>query len=246
MPDSDKTIHPVPHNRVFVSLGVLFLWVGWYGFNAGSTLDIAGYGANASRITVTTTLAAAAAAITAMIFQLMTTKPAFTNYDVMAPLNGILAGLVSITAGCNVVSPIGSIGIGVIGAIVYSMSSGILKRLRIDDPLDAFSVHGACGIWGVVAVGFFGVREYVCGSADSNCITIPGQTAMQIVGVLLIILWTSVTSTVLFAILKLTRLLRSSEDSEVIGLDMDHHLGYTGILRYRQEKELTTGEMDIE
>ena len=164
----------------------------------------------------------------------------------MAPLNGILAGLVSITAGCNVVSPIGSIGIGVVGGIVYSLSSAILKRLRIDDPLDAFSVHGACGIWGVVAVGFFGVQEYICGEADSNCISIPGQTTMQIVGVLLIILWTSVTSTVLFAILRITRLLRASAESEIRGLDMGHHLGYTGVLRYRQEKELTTGEMDVE
>merc|ERR1711934_1331827 len=114
------------HNRVYAALGVLILWFGWYGFNAGSTLDIAGYGTNAARITVTTTLAAAAGAIAAMIFSLMTTKPACRSYDVVAPLNGVLAGLVSITAGCNVVSPIGSIGIGVVGGIVYSASSGIM------------------------------------------------------------------------------------------------------------------------
>merc|ERR1719183_1659622 len=246
MPESDKTIKHEAHNRVFASIGVLLLWFGWYGFNAGSTLDIGGYGNNAARITVTTTLAAAAGAITAMIIQLMTTKPACANYDVMAPLNGILAGLVSITAGCNVVSPIGSIGIGVVGGIVYSLSSCIMKRLRIDDPLDAFSVHGACGIWGVVAVGFFGVQEYICGEASSNCITIPGQTAMQIVGCLFIILWTAITSTILFAILRVTRLLRAYDEREIRGIDTEHHMGYTGVLRYRQEKELTTGEMDIE
>merc|ERR1712099_73510 len=109
---------------------------------------------------------------------------------------------------------IGSIGIGVVGGIVYSFSSCIMKRLRIDDPLDAFSVHGACGIWGVVAVGFFGVREYICGSPDSNCITIPGQTAMQIVGVLLIILWTTVTSAIMFLLLRLGGQLRVTEDVE--------------------------------
>ena len=162
------------------------------------------------------------------------------------PLNGVLAGLVSITAGCNVVSPEGSIGIGFLGGIVYSVSSAVLRILRIDDPLDAFSVHGACGIWGVVAVGFFGVREYICGEADSNCITIPGQTAMQIVGVLLIILWTSVTSAILFGLLRVGKMLRVSEDSEIRGLDMDHHLGYTGVLRYEEELKSTTGEMDIE
>ena len=245
-PDSDKVIKHEPHNRVFASLGVLILWFGWYGFNAGSTLDIAGYGTNAARITVTTTLAAAAGAVAAMIFSLLTTKPVCRSYDVIAPLNGVLAGLVSITAGCNAVSPEGAIGIGFIGGIVYSVSSVVLRILRIDDPLDAFSVHGACGIWGVVAVGFFGVREYICGAADSNCITIPGQTAMQIVGVLLIILWTSVTSVILFGMLRLGHMLRVSENTEIIGLDMDHHLGYTGILRYRQEKELTTGEIGIE
>merc|ERR1712151_755873 len=213
----------------------------------GSTLDIAGYGTNAARITVTTTLAAAAGAIAAMIFSLLATKPACRSYDVIAPLNGVLAGLVSITAGCNVVSPGGSIGIGFIGGIVFSVSSVTLRILRIDDPLDAFSVHGACGIWGVVAVGFFGVREYICGSADSNCITIPGQTAMQIVGVLLIIAWTAVTSAIMFGLLRLGKVLRVDADSEILGLDLDHHLGYTGILRYEQEWKSTKGEMmDIE
>ena len=85
----------------------------------------------------------------------------------MAPLNGILSALVSITAGCNVVSPEGSLVIGVIGGVVYSLSSVLLRKLRIDDPLDAFSVHGACGMWGVIAVGFFGVQKHICGEADS-------------------------------------------------------------------------------
>merc|ERR1712157_552943 len=108
------------------------------------------------------------------------------------------------TAGCNAVSPEGSLGIGVIGGIVYSLSSFLLRRLRIDDPLDAFSVHGACGIWGVIAVGPFGIHEYICGDAASNCITMSGQTGMQIVGVLCIIAWTAGTSTLLFGVLKVS------------------------------------------
>merc|ERR1712151_416771 len=135
----------------------------------------------------------------------------------------------------------GSLGIGVIGGFVYSFSSFLLKRLRIDDPLDAFSVHGACGIWGVIAVGFFGVQKHICGEANSNCITVAGQTGMQIVGVCFIILWTSVTSILIFGLLRVFKLLRASEESEVHGLDQDHHMGYTGILRYLQEVEATTG-----
>merc|ERR1712113_84240 len=121
---------------------------------------------------------------------------------------GILAGLVSITAGCNVVSPEGSVGIGVLGGLVYSGSSVALKRLRIDDPLDAFSVHGACGIWGVIAVGFFGVQEYVCGDPASTSITMAGQTLMQFVGCLFIILWTAITSILLFGLMGVCRCLR--------------------------------------
>lgn len=245
-PKSNKATKHEPHNRVFACLGVLILWFGWYGFNAGSTLDIAGYGTNASRITVTTTLSAAAGAVTVMIIQLLTTRPVCKEYDVMAPLNGILSGLVSITAGCNVVSPEGSIGIGVIGGLVYSLSSIALQKLRIDDPLDAFSVHGACGIWGVIAVGFFGVQEYICGDPSSDCMTMAGQTGMQIVGTFFIILWTGTTSTLLFAALRLAKLLRVTEVSEVHGLDMDHHMGYTGILRYAQECESTLGKKDVE
>jgi len=234
------------HDRVFTSLGVLILWFGWYGFNAGSTLDISGYGTNASRVTVTTTLAAAAGAISAMIYSMTATKPRCKQYDVMAPLNGILAGLVSITAGCAVVTPQGALGIGFLGGLLYSFSSWLLKTMRIDDPLDAFSVHGACGIWGVIATGFFGVRGYICADPTKECFTMAGQTSMQIVGVFFIILWTSATSAVLFGLLRIGNLLRVKRDVEIHGLDMDHHLGYTGILRYEQEMQSTVDGMEIE
>merc|ERR1712187_654187 len=124
-------------------------------------------------------------------------------------------------------------------------SSALIKKLRIDDPLDAFSVHGACGVWGVVATGFFGVHEYICGDAAGNCITMGGQTAMQFVGVILIILWTGVLSVILFAIMRVCGILRANAAAEINGLDMNHHNGYTGILRYREEMELTTGEIDV-
>lgn len=242
-----RVIKHEAHNRVHASLGVLILWFGWYGFNGGSTLDISGYGATASRVAVTTTLSAAAGALATMFVSMLYTKPVCQNFDVMAPLNGILAGLVSITAGCAHTTPQGALGIGCIGGLVYMFSSWLLKNLRIDDPLDAFSVHGACGIWGVIATGFFGVKKYICDGKDNiNCVTTAGQTAMQFVGVLFIIVWTTLLSTILFAILKAVGLLRASEKAEIRGLDYDHHLGYTGILRYSEEYKLTNGDLDVE
>lgn len=229
-----------PHNRVYVTLGVLILWFGWYGFNAGSTLDIQGYGVNASRVTVTTTLSAACAAIVSMCVSMLVTRPICKKYDVMAPLNGILAGLVSITAGCNVVSPEGSVGIGIIGGVVYSLSSMLLKYMRIDDPLDAFAVHGACGIWGVIAVGFFAVPEYV--GVDN--FQLGWQFVMQLVGTLLIIAWTTATSALLFGLMRLCKILRVDEETEILGLDMDHHLGYTGVLRYQDELNKLTATLE--
>lgn len=239
----ENVVKHEPHNRVYAALGTLILWFGWYGFNAGSTLDISGYGVNASRVAVTTTLAAASGAVVSMIISMITTKPRCRNFDVMAPLNGILAGLVSITAGCNVTSPEGSVGIGLIGGGIYCLSSWLLKVMRIDDPIDAFSVHGACGIWGVLAVGIFGVKEYICGD-DSDCVTIGGQLAMQLVGVLCIIGWTAATSTALFAILRFTKLLRASGAAEIQGLDKAHHLGFTGVLRYEDEMKGTTDGLE--
>ena len=157
----------------------------------------------------------------------------------MAPLNGILAGLVSITANCHVTTPEGSVGIGLIGGAVYVGSSFLLKMLRIDDPLDAFSVHGACGIWGVLAGGIFGNPEYICGDGTTDCINFYAQFAMQLIGVLCIVAWTAATSTVLFVILRFTKLLRPSVASEIRGLDFEHHRGYTGVIRYKQEEEAT-------
>lgn len=225
------------HNRMYAALGVAILWFGWYGFNAGSTLDITGYGSNAARITVTTTLSAASAAITVMICSLVSSN--CRTFDLMAPLNGVLAGLVSITAPCNVVSPEGAVGIGIIGGIVYFCGSKVVKLLRIDDPLDAFAVHGLCGAWGVLSVGPFAIVKYVCGSADSDCMDNGSQSLMQLVGCLLIMVWTVGTSLIAFMILRVTGQLRVTEEDEVRGMDALHHAGYTGILRLKEEMAST-------
>jgi len=159
--DAGKEEEFAPHNMPLVALGTLSLWFGWYGFNCGSTLGLAGdatgaadfstKGAMAAQVAMNTTLSAATGGITAFALFYAITK----LYDVSAFCNGILAGLVSITAGCGNMDCGSAIVTGMIGACFFVCSSIGQKKLKIDDPVDASSVHGAAGIWGVMACGLF-------------------------------------------------------------------------------------------
>ena len=146
---------PIPgHNISFAALGVFILWVGWYGFNPGSQLTYAG-AANANATTyiaLTTTLAAAAGAVAALI----TAWGLFGKPDVTMALNGVLGGLVAITANCDRVSQGESLIIGLIGGVLVVMGVLLLEKLKIDDPVGAWPVHGLCGVWGGLATGIFG------------------------------------------------------------------------------------------
>jgi Amt family ammonium transporter len=214
-----KTIVHKEHNRLTAALGVCILWFGWYGFNCGSTLMINGYGQLASRVAVTTTLAAASAGVTVTIFKLITTK----QYDLMASLNGVLSGLVSITASCHVTTPEGAFGVGIVGAFVYMGSSALLVKLKVDDPLDACPIHGCAGIWGVLSVGIFGVEKYAC--EGETCISSGAQFGMQFVGVIIIFFWTVITSGIMFFIINKTIGMRVSQEVEIEGLDASEHGG---------------------
>lgn len=157
-PDADPA-HFAGHSAPLTVLGTFILWVGWYGFNCGSTLLIVGADEVASKVAVTTTLAAATGGITNLIYHFQVTKHSSNDkhgiYDVAEVCNGILAGLVSITAACSVVEPWASVVIGFIGAFVYSGFSRLLISLQIDDAVNATPVHFACGMWGLIAPGLF-------------------------------------------------------------------------------------------
>merc|ERR1719454_2411095 len=142
-----------PHSLPLVVLGTFILWFGWYGFNCGSTLGMSSTstGALAAQVAMNTTLAAATGGISVFLIRYAIMK----KYDVGGLCNGILAGLVSITAGCGNVESGSAVAIGLIGAFVYQGASMLLVKLKIDDPVDASPVHGACGIWGVLAAGLF-------------------------------------------------------------------------------------------
>lgn len=204
------------HNLAYGALGVFILWLGWFGFNPGSQLAANGSG-NAtaiSHIFVTTNLAAAAGTIGALaIAWLRYGKPSLS-----LTLNGTLAGLVAVTAGCDVVSPFGAIIIGLLAGIllVYSVSF-IENKLKIDDPVGASSVHGICGAFGTIMVGFFSTSEGLFyGNGTASLVS-------QIIGVVSVAAWALGAGFILFFILKKTVGLRVIPRVESEGLDVYEH-----------------------
>lgn len=218
------------HNTVYVALGVFILWVGWYGFNAGSTLAVSG-GASfvAGRVAATTTLSATTACLTSLFLS----RIVHGHLCIDSTLNGVLAGLVSITGPCSVVELWAAVIIGFCGAFVFFFFGLWLVKMRIDDPLNASGVHGACGIWGVLAVGLFAVPEYLndaygIANAQEFGLFYGGgwqQLAVQAIGALSIATWSATISGIIFGIMMLLKILRVSPEVEEAGLDITEHGG---------------------
>jgi Amt family ammonium transporter len=144
-----------PHDLNIAAIGAVLLWFGWYGFNPGSTLsamDWEGIG----RVAINTTIAASAGGLAAVFFIYPRTK----TWDVAMAINGFLGGLVAITAPCYWVEPVGAVIIGAIAGLLVPFATDLIEHLRIDDPVGAVPVHGACGIWGTLAVGLFAAGKY--------------------------------------------------------------------------------------
>lgn len=204
------------HSMALGTLGVFILWLGWFGFNAGSTL---GADVSFARIAMVTSLAAAAGAVAAMTIAWYQTGNPDLNYT----LNGALAGLVAITAGCSVVAPSSALTIGFIGGIIMFYGSRWLEQLRIDDPVGAIPVHGFAGIWGTLAVGLFAQPPYASSMVGLFFGGSAYQLLIQTVGILAIFLWTSGTAFLVFKTIKVTMGLRVSEIEELNGLDQNEH-----------------------
>jgi ammonium transporter, Amt family len=218
----------LPHDLVMATVGGLILWFGWYGFNPGSTLSIMDF-EGAGRVAANTTLAACAAALTAMIYGYPKTK----KWDVSFTVNGFLAGLVAITAPCYWVSPTGSIAIGAIAGIIVVVGVDILEWLRIDDPIGAVPVHGLNGIWGTLSLGLFACGQYgVTGpfAADNSTpltgLFYGGGTTVltaQAIGSVIITVATFSVSLVLMYAVRAMGLLRVSREGELEGIDNHEH-----------------------
>jgi len=243
------------HSTPLQLIGTFLLWFGWYGFNPGSTLAIVGYGAMMARCAVTTTLSAAMGGLTGLLVKrLLPAKLGGSGlYDIGHTCNSLLGALVGITAGCATVHPWASILIGIIAAFVYHTASCLMKRLHIDDPLDAFAVHGACGMWGVLATGLFTAKEYSyappagskdfldnCDGCDADTFTVSNNGydsglfmsdtrgelfATHVIAIIIEVSWVVTLSTIMFVGLKYAGIFRVSEADEDMSLDNSKHGG---------------------
>ena len=218
---------PIPgHNQILATLGVFILWLGWFGFNGGSQLAWGGADAvGASNVVLITNLAAAAGGLGALI----TTWIWYGKPNLSQTLNGALAGLVSITAGCGNMSDIGAVMAGLIGGILVVFSIEIIeKKLKIDDAIGAASVHGVVGVWGTVVIGLWGIN----GDTGIGLFNGGGasQLGVQALGALAYAVCAVVLSFIVFGILKATMGLRVSKEVEIEGLDISEHgsIAYPG------------------
>jgi Amt family ammonium transporter len=204
------------HSMPLAMTGVFLLWFGWYGFNGASTLS--GSSPDIARVCVTTTLAAASGTIGALAISWLW----FKKPDASMSMNGALAGLVSITAPCGVVSPAASIAIGLIGGVLVVLSVEFIdKVLKIDDPVGASSVHLTCGIWGTLAVGIWGNVEGTAVGLLHGGGT--AQLGVQALGIVSVAAWAAITTLVLFSVIKATAGLRVTRKEELQGLDLTEH-----------------------
>lgn len=214
--EADGTVNAKPgHNNLFAVLGVFILWMGWFGFNAGSTLAITGESASAvPLIILNTNLGAAMGGIMALFITWVKYKKA----DIAMTLNGTLAGLVGITAGCSVVEPVGALVIGGIAGVVVTIGSEVVeKNLKIDDAVSSFSVHGIAGIFGTILVGFFGTETGLLYGGGFE------QLKVQTIGSFTVAIWSVLISLIVISILKYTVGIRVPLEHELAGLDNTEH-----------------------
>jgi ammonium transporter, Amt family len=227
--DSEGKVVPIPgHSATLCTLGTFMLWFGWYGFNPGSTLSLKGVlRETAARCAVTTTLAAGSAGV----MTLFIIKLRDHIFDLVASLNGILAGLVSITACCAFVDGWAAIVIGCVGSCVYVGATMLTLALKIDDPLEAFPIHGACGFWGLMAGTLFARKTHMetAGYARDYWGLFYGGGGKfflsNLFAALVVASWTLALISPLFFAMHKAGILRISAEEEIIGNDVSKHGG---------------------
>ncbi len=208
--NADGSSNAIPgHNIPLAAVGAFILWFGWFGFNPGSTLAAVGNWELIGSVATNTFLASAAGGIATMVY----TQFRYGTIDITMVINGVLAGLVGITAGCNVVSPGSAIFIGLIAGVLVDIAVVTIDKMGVDDPVGAIAVHGVNGAWGTLAVGLFAIEGgLINGGGASQLIT-------QLIGLLAIITMSFVLTYILMLIIKATIGIRVSQEDENAGLD---------------------------
>lgn len=222
------------HNQVYTALGVLILWIGWFGFNAGSTVSVdAGF---FGFVALNTNLAAGAGVVAALFISWIV----LGKSDIPTMLNGALAGLVAITASCAFVDTWAAVVIGFVAGILVFYSARFFEKRKIDDPIFALSVHGAAGIWGTLSTGFFATPELAtvgqAGLFYGGGFT---QLGVQFLGVATSGLYAFIVSFIILAVLKkVMGGLRVTEEEEIMGLDISEHgsYGYPEVFLAKEDK----------
>jgi ammonium transporter, Amt family len=210
---------PPAHNMSLATLGTMILWLGWYGFNPGSTLSTATPGL-IGLVALNTTLAAAAGAISALFYVFLK----IGKWHLFCGLNGSLAGLVSVTAGCAFIDPWAAVIVGAIAGVLVLVVVDWVESVRIDDPVGAFGVHGACGTLGTLAVGIFAKPELSLNKQGGLLLTGDFRLlGVQILGILAIASFTTFFAFLMFGILNSVKLLRVDPQGDIVGIDVYEH-----------------------
>ena len=220
----DGSVNPIPGSNLLLgTLGVFIRWLGWFGFNGGSQLAWGGDDSiYASAVVMATQIAAAAGGLGALI----TSWIWFGKPSLSQTLNGCIAGLVSITAGCGNMTFGGALFAGLVGGVLVVASIEFVeKKLKIDDAIGAFSAHGTAGVWGTIVIGLWGVADPMDASTGIGLFNGGGteQLGTQFIGAISYVAWAAVTTAIVLGILKATIGLRVSEEVETKGLDITEH-----------------------
>jgi Amt family ammonium transporter len=237
---------PLPaHDLTIGAIGAVILWFGWYGFNPGSTLsalDFEGIG----RVAANTTLAASAGGLMAMFW----VYPRSKKWDLGMTCNGLLGGLVAITAPCYWVSPAGAVMIGLLAGIIVPLAVDALEWFRVDDPVGAVAVHGACGVFGTLAIGLFATGQFGIPTPDGvdTTSTVTGlfygggldQLKAQAIGSLSCIVIVGLVSIAMMYLVKATRTLRVGREGELEGIDLHEHGTPAYLMEFGQGVSYTT------
>jgi ammonium transporter, Amt family len=208
--NADGSVNPIPgHNLTLASVGAFILWFGWFGFNPGSTLGAVGKWELIGKVATNTFLASAAGGFSTMIY----TYFRYKKIDITMVINGVLAGLVAITAGCNIVSHNSAIIIGLIAGVLVDVAVVFVDKMKVDDPVGAIAVHGVNGFFGTVAVGLFAEGKGLFTTGSTNFL------GVQALGVVTLSIYSFICSFIIFTIIKRTIGIRIQKREELAGID---------------------------